>query len=233
MNANSNKQGFLAEVDELVKRVECRRAVTAEDKEAIYRMRYRGYMKEGFAPADTPEIFKDEYDDMSNSCSIGLHIGDELVASIRCHVGNSAYPGIPLMHGWEDVVQPFFDRGHVVIDFSRFVVESQFSKLYGKLPFVTLRLAALLSLHVSADTAFAAIREEHMPFYKRYFQYKELSEPRMHGRLTKPVSLMGTDCKEFYANVLGKYPFLRSTEIERTEIFDDFGVEFRPSAIAA
>ena len=75
---------FADRVQRLLERVEYRRAESPEDKEAIYRLRYDAYMREGAIEPDASGAFSDAFDEVSNVWIIGMFIDGEQIG--RAHV---------------------------------------------------------------------------------------------------------------------------------------------------
>ena len=67
----------------LLERIEYRLAETAADREAIYRLRYRAYLKEGAIPANSQRLVTDRYDEAPNTWIFGVHFDGQLVSSVR------------------------------------------------------------------------------------------------------------------------------------------------------
>src|SRR6516164_4974460 len=63
--------------------VDYRRVDTAEEKDEIYRLRYRAYLREGAILASESERVTDRYDDLPNNFTFGIYIRGELHSSIR------------------------------------------------------------------------------------------------------------------------------------------------------
>ena len=72
----------------LLERVNYRRADTAGEREAIFRLRYEAYLREGAIPPSTSGRFCDALDDATNAWIFGLYIEGELASSIRLHVAH-------------------------------------------------------------------------------------------------------------------------------------------------
>ena len=71
---------------DLLDRVDYRLAQTPEEKEEIYKLRYRAYLREGaILPSESGRV-TDEYDDLANSFIFGIYIGGELCSSIRISI---------------------------------------------------------------------------------------------------------------------------------------------------
>ena len=63
--------------------VDYRLATTAEEKDKIYRLRYRAYLREGAIMPSPSERVIDQHDDAPNSWTFGIYIHGELYSSLR------------------------------------------------------------------------------------------------------------------------------------------------------
>src|SRR6202140_5066293 len=75
--------------------VDYRLAETAEDREQIYRLRYRAYLREGAILPSESERVPDRYADLPNNFTFGIFIQGELCSSIRISVLTSEWRGGP------------------------------------------------------------------------------------------------------------------------------------------
>src|SRR5258707_15456807 len=70
----------------LFDRIDYRLIETPEDKDALYRMRYRAYLNGGLIlPSDLQRV-SDPYDDAPNAWTFGIYVDGELCSSLRVHV---------------------------------------------------------------------------------------------------------------------------------------------------
>src|SRR5882757_3261395 len=76
----------------LLSRVDYRRAETEEERQAIFRLRYQAYLREGAIAPNASESFADPLDDTSNAWIFGVYIDGELASSIRLHVASRQSP---------------------------------------------------------------------------------------------------------------------------------------------
>ena len=72
----------------LLRKIDARRADSAEEREAIFRLRYDAYRREGVIPANPSATFSDAYDQTPNAYLFGLYIEGKLASSIRIHVAS-------------------------------------------------------------------------------------------------------------------------------------------------
>ena len=213
--ANSLSDRVLA----LLERVNYRRADTAEEREAIFRLRYEAYLREGVIPPSPNKRFCDAHDEDTNAWIFGLYIDDELASSIRLHVAHRKWCALPALDVFSDLLLPEVAVGRTVVDPTRFVVDRTASRRYPELCYVTTRLAVLASDYFSADLLLAAVRAEHQAFYRRVFGHRLACEPRHYPPLSKPICLMALDYPQACERLLQRLPFFRSTVLERRTLF--------------
>ena len=134
---------FSVSVAKLLDRIDYRRADTAESREAIFRLRYQAYMRDGTITANASGTFSDHYDDTDNVYLFGLYIDGELASSIRIHVATREHPYFPTLEVFPEYLQPQLDAGKVIVDPTRFVADERLSRIHRALPYATLRLCGM------------------------------------------------------------------------------------------
>jgi hypothetical protein len=211
---------FSESVSRLLDRIDCRHADSAEEREAIFRLRYQAYLRDGSIFPDSSGSFSDPYDDTDNVYLFGLYIDGELASSIRIHVGSREHPYFPSLEVFPDALQPQLEAGKVVIDATRFVADEKLSKRYRALPYTTIRLNWLAAEYFDPGYSLAAVRPEHQAFYRRTFHLQLICEPRPYPHLVKPICLMASDYRSVAEYVHRRYPFFRSTFFERRMLFE-------------
>ncbi len=185
----------------------------------IYKLRYRAYRREGFMDHNAEEICVDDLDETANAMSFGIYIKGDLVSSIRLHHLTAEHRRSPSMKVFPDILEPLIDDGMSFIDPSRFTADYEASLAYPALPFLTLRVAAMASVHFHADQTLAIVRPEHGAFYKRVFGSVPMSEVRAYPGLHFPVTLLGATVESIRTRVAQRFPFFLSTSEERAELF--------------
>jgi N-acyl-L-homoserine lactone synthetase len=203
----------------LLERVDYRKAETAEEREAIFRLRYAAYLREGAIPANPEKRFCDALDETDNALIFGVHIDGELASSIRLHVATRAHPHLPALNVFSDMLAPVIAAGRTVIDPTRFVADRAASRRHPELCYVTTRLAWLASEYFAANMLLATVRVEHQAFYRRVFGHRVICDAREYPSLTKPISLMALDYPTARYRVLQRNPFFRSSLFERRMLF--------------
>ncbi|WP_316171490.1 N-acyl amino acid synthase FeeM domain-containing protein [Bradyrhizobium sp. SZCCHNRI1058] len=205
---------------DVLENVDYRLALTAEDKDEIYRLRYRAYLREGAILPSPSERVSDEYDDLPNSFIFGVYVNGELYSSIRISVLNSQWRRSLSSDMFADLLHPELDRGKVIIDPTRFVADHEKARLFPALPYVTVRLGYVACAHFNADIGLANVRPEHRAFYKKVFLQEPWGEPRLYSGLTKPVGLVAAHYPSIRDRVFQRFPFMRSSAFERRMLFD-------------
>jgi hypothetical protein len=211
--------GLADRVIELLEQVDYRRADTVEEREAIFKLRYAAYRREGAIPPCPSERFCDVLDDDANAWIFGIYIEDELASSIRLHVATRQSPNLPALNVFSDLLSPEIAAGKTIVDPTRFVVDRALSRRYPELCYVTTRLAWLASEYFSTSLLLATVRAEHQAFYRRVFGHRLICEPRHYPSLTKPICLMALDYPLARERVVQRNPFFRSTVFERRMLF--------------
>ena len=200
--------------------IDYRRADTAEEKEQIYRLRYRAYLREGaILPSESGRV-TDRYDDLPNNFTFGIYIDGELASSIRISVLTSEWRGSPSSEMFSDLLHPELDRGKLIIDPTRFVADPEGAKRFPELPYVTVRLGYVACAYFNADIGLANVRPEHRAFYRNVFLQEPWGDPRLYPGLIKPVGLMAAQYHDIRDRVFERFPYMRSSAFERRMLFE-------------
>ncbi|MGI9394006.1 MAG: N-acyl amino acid synthase FeeM domain-containing protein [Boseongicola sp.] len=195
-------------------------AATDEEFDAIFRLRYEAYRREGFIRPDFTEKFSDDYDAAENGRIFGVYVDSRLVSSIRIHIASESHADCPSFKTFSDVIEPELRAGKVLVDPTRFVTDRSASRQLNGLPYITLRLCWMAALHFEADHFLVAIRPEHQAFYRRTFRHRLVCPARAYALLNCPISLMSVNCAEVADRVYARYPFFRSNAFERRMLFE-------------
>jgi hypothetical protein len=208
---------------DLLDQVDYRLAQTPGEKEAIYNLRYRAYLREGAVEESDDQRVTDQYDDLPNSWTFGIYIRGELFSSVRISVLTREWRQSCSAEAFGEILFPRLDRGEIIIDPTRFVADPEKAKRFPELPYVTLRLAYLACEYFNANIGLAIVRAEHQAFYRRVFMHETIAEPRFFPGLLKPVGLMAADFPAMREKVFQRYPMMRSTAFERRMLFERGG----------
>jgi hypothetical protein len=217
---------------DLLDQVDYRPAQTPEEKEEIYHLRYRAYLREGAVTESADQRVSDQYDDLPNSWTFGVYLQGELYSSVRISVLTSQWRLSCSAEAFGEILYPRLDRGEVIVDPARFVADPDKAGRFPELPYVTLRLAYMACEYFNADLGLAIVRAEHQAFYRRVFLHETIAEPRFFPGLLKPVGLMAADFPALREKVFERYPMMRSTAFERRMLFERSGERRSPSPSA-
>jgi hypothetical protein len=206
--------------------VDYRLAETPGERDEIYRLRYRAYLREGAILPSRSERVTDRYDDLANNFTFGIYVHGELFSSIRVSVLAGEWRGSPSSEMFTDMLHPELDRGKIIIDPTRFVADPDKARLFPELPYVTVRLGYVACAHFHADIGLANVRPEHRAFYRKVFLQETWGEPRLYPGLIKPVGLMAARYPEIKERVFQRFPYMRSSAFERRMLFERPGKPF-------
>jgi hypothetical protein len=220
---------FSQNVVEFISRIEYRLATTTQEKQAIYRLRYDCYLREGAIRPNKRRLFKDTYDSAPNVWIFGIFLDGNLVSSVRIHVASREHPISPGVSVFNDVLGPRLAAGAIIVDPTRLVVDHEASRLHPYLAYATVRLGFVASEFFGADLGLATVRTEHRAFYKRLFFMQALAEPRRYPGLKKPINLLGIHYPSVHERIVTRYPFMVSTAAEREFLFGADEAEKRRS----
>ena len=211
------ESGFCDRVGMLLARSDYRLAKSAKQREEIFRLREAACAR---ARAISRHPFpSDHYDFAGNVYLLGLYIDGELASSMRLHVASTRQHRSPSLDVFGDVLRSKLDGGQVILDCTRFVADEHFSQVWRELPYTTLRLCTLAAEHFRADYLTIAASPSHQAFYRRAFNFRTVSEPRLHPDRAVPARLMSLNYPIEADDLYGRYPFLRSTPDERRKLF--------------
>jgi len=208
---------------DLLNQVDYRLARTPQEKEDIYKLRYRAYLREGAIAPSASQRVVDQYDEAPNVWTFGVYLDGELYSSVRISVLTREWRMSCSAEAFGEILFPRLDRGEVIIDPARFVADPDKAKRFPELPYVTLRLAYMACEYFNANLGLAIVSPEHQAFYRRVFLHETIAEPRLFPGLLKPVGLMAADFPTLRTKVFRRYPMMRSNVFERRMLFDRSG----------
>ncbi len=214
---------------ELLDRTDYRVAVTDEDREAIFRLRYDAYVgANGILPSFSKRL-SDRYDDLDNTTIFGIFVDQELAATIRVSVATADYPEFPGMEVFPEILQPELAAGKVIIDPTRLASREEFSRKYPSLlPYMITRLPWMVAEYFKADIILAAVKPEHRAFYERVFDCRVVGEPAFYPSLMSAHHLMTCDFPNVRDKVHQNHPVFRSSYFERRTLMQERVVSLSP-----
>ena len=205
---------------ELLDRVEYRRITSEEDLHEVGRLRAKSYSNRSIFASDVGQKLIEDLDFDGHAYVFGMYIEEELVSTLRVHhvtpehrVGNS----VPL---FGDLIHPMLDAGMSFIDPSRFATDARHFHEFPGIPYLTLRIATMASIHFDVDSCLASCKVEHASFYRRVFGFKQLGEARVLSGYRRPAVLCMEDASN-RADVARRYPVFKSHPYEQRLMFSD------------
>ena len=205
-------------MQDLLASVTCR-AVQGEDFEDVCRLRYDAYRRDGSLPERESRRFSDRYDLLPNTTSFGLYTDSGLAGSLRVHVFDRNRSDSPATSTFPDIVEPWLASGALLVDGTRFVVNEVAARRHPYLAYLVARIAWIAGHHYEPDWIVTTCRSEHQAFYRRIFGHEIVAAPRPYPNLTKPQGLLRLDQRARTPAVHQRYPFFRSTPLERSILF--------------
>ncbi len=222
MYVDLNGSRFANKLLAYLQKVDYRVAFTPEDREAIFRQRYKSYLNEGAIDENPSGMFQDAYDDFDNCWMFGIYIDQQLIGSIRLHVISPENRKGPAFDVFPDLVNPMLDQGMTLIDPTRFAAEFDVSKKYPEMPYLVLRAAYMAYEYFEADYCLATVRKEHVAFYRRIFNAEYMCEPRPYPLLKSSICLLRGNVRDVRTKLARRYPIFESSLTERRMMFEQF-----------
>jgi len=206
-------------VEELLQRVQYRRADSVADKQAIFRMRYQAYVREGYIEPNPTGLFTDPDDEAPNAWLIGVFIDGALASSIRLHIASRPEHFLPVAQGFPDIIGPRLAAGDLIVDASRQTNRLEFTRTYPFLTYITMRTVFIAEDYFKGDYVTAACRPEYQGAFRRLCGFVNWAPPRPYLPLTRLQALMGYDCKANWVATRERYPFVPSTPAFQRGLF--------------
>lgn len=210
---------FVEGVQSVLQQTQYRRAESGDEKEAIYRLRYQAYKASSLIDELPDNSFSDAYDEKPNCRKFAVYFNDHLVSTLRIHFLTREHPYSPAMSVFPDMLGPRLDRGETFVDPSRLAADPTWTAIMSQIPFITLRLAVAATEYFEATACLAMVRDDHTAFYRRYFHAERLAAPRVYPSVTVLGHLFESNRLHNLNRTLERFPFFRSTSMERRLLF--------------
>lgn len=163
--------------------------------EDVYRLRYDAYSAQGHIDKNDSGRFMDKYDSMTNCTSFLTYNGEKPIGSIRisAYHPNSNHI-IPVMENFSEELASHIGMNHSFVEINRFVVHPDFQRKGGaRARFSIYKNALEQVVQLQPTCVVAAVREEHMRFYKM-LNFEPISEVKPYsGVKFKAVLMAGSD----------------------------------------
>jgi len=219
MTLQTGERSLEERMGDLLQVTEYRKMNSVEDRYLAYRLRHEAYLREGYIAEDPDGVSTDFADDLANTETYGVFIAGRLSSTLRLSIATLECPGSPAMLDNSDVLLPKLEQGLVLIDPGRFACDQIAANDFPELPYLTLRIAAMACEHYSADECLSFCRPAHQAFYRRVFRSKPIAEKSRYEVLNMDIQLLSTTVQVIRDDVARRYPFFRSTYLERRALF--------------
>ena len=210
----------IAQLSHFSKRVTCRLARSYVERDAIFKLRYRSYLRAGLISQNSFGRYIEPADHVANAYLMGLYVDRRLVSSLRLQIGTLTTPICSSLELFPHVLEPLLRSNKTVVEMSCVATDGDIARSYVWLPYLILRSWILAADHFHADYIAAAVRPQHQIFYKRTLDCELHSELRQPPHQLATVGLVtlnfATSAERLYKNL----PFLRSTPSERQQLFE-------------
>lgn len=159
--------------------------------DSVYSLRYQSYSAENYIEKNPSERFMDDYDAQPNCTSYLTYYGKKIIGSIRlCTYRPDEDWKIPVMKIYEKEIQQEIGLDKTFIEANRFVVHPDFQRKGGiQARFSIYRNIVTEADRVNANCVLAAVREEHVRFY-RLVNFAPISELKAYRGLKFKTILM-------------------------------------------
>ena len=230
--ARPETSSLASKVFSLLEKVEYRRCDKGEDREDIYRLRYKAYRWNDMVADDDRHVISDDLDEAPNVYRFGIYVDQRLLSTMRIHHVTAQYPMSTSTRAFGDVVAPMLAEGKTFVCMSRFASDPEWTRVYPQLAYVTLRLAGMACFYFNASYGLSTVREDHAGFYRRIYYSEQIGEARPYPGGVNRVVLFRTNAYANEARYYARFPFFRSTPMERRLLFQAPGAgELAPLTI--
>ena len=206
-------------IEQILPSLEYRRMVEVEDREAVYRLRYEGYRREGRIGDRAHRSLHDADDERPNTDSYGIFVRGMLVATIRLSILTPLYPHSPSGDVFGDVLLARVRAGKVIVDPTRLVISPRAMGQFPEMPWLTVRVPIMACIHFGADECLSTVQPQHKAFYERIFRVSRLGEPYYYAPLDMHLELLVNSARTMIDDLRERYPFLHSTYLQRRQLF--------------
>lgn len=187
-----------------------KRAHTEDLRDAVYSLRYQAYRREGAIDELQGERFEDKYDQQPNHVLWALCDQERVVGSIRTTWFDPSEPSlrIPEMDGYAEDLPKFVPADVRLVSGNRFVTDPDRKDRDSSYALLLLRHYMVVA-HQKAGFSLAAVRANHLPFYRRVLKLERVSEPKLYPGLKSMMYLTACDFEANIERVYSKTPVLR------------------------
>jgi hypothetical protein len=223
--------GSSAQLSRFSKRIAARVAGSYPERDAIFKLRYQSYLRAGLVCQNSFLRYIEPADHASNASLMGLYVDRRLISSLRLQISNASSPYFSSLELFPHALEPLLRSDKTIVDMSRVVTEGESGRQYAWMPYLILRCWIMAAEHFRADYISAAMRPQHLLFYRR------LLGSDLHSELRRPPddpTTLGLVTVSFASSANRLYenlPFLRSTPFERQQLFEHSTTPIKAAAL--
>lgn len=221
MATKAAESGFTTRIFDLLDDVEYRRVQSAEDMEAVGRIRARAYKEVNLAPVDG-DVIIDEVDFDPQAYVFGIFYKERLISTVRIHHVTPDHPVSQTGKVFPSEVRQFLDAGMVLVDATRLASDTEAFRELPGMHLITMRLVVVASEYFKADRCLSMVVPQHAPFYRRMIESRMVAPPRIASALySQPLQMMASDFPDAKARIYRRFPFVRAQPYEMRMLFGD------------
>lgn len=169
-------------------------AVTAAERDDIFRLRAEAYAQAGWISADT-EVVRDAFDDMPTAVLVRATSGGRLVGTIRVNVtgDDPSIVFLPCEQEFPDELKEVRSGHGRLAEFCRVAVAPDLASrsfrttLYGSL----IRSGVMVAQSLRTDFGLVAVHANISLFYQHMCGFKRLAKSDRYGVIVEPTHLLG------------------------------------------
>ncbi|MEL6948046.1 MAG: hypothetical protein AAFO73_10480 [Pseudomonadota bacterium] len=199
--------------------VEYRLITDPEDRDNVYRLRYDGYSAGGSIPKNDTRRSTDAFDLEPYTQIFGIYIAGRLASTLRLSYLSANTQHTPSMMTHGETLAPYLAKRQLLVDPTRLVIDPRSVAQFPELPYLTMRVPIMACLHFGADQCLSLVKRQHATFYKRLFRSHVIGPPVFYEGLNMDVQLMISSVPDIHDHLDTRYPFFRSTYLERRQLF--------------
>lgn len=190
-----------------------------ESKEIAYGLRYRAYTDAKVIEENDAQLFSDDFDLLPNSRTHLIWYEGQPIASVRSCIWSEKYDwsAVESVHYFAKDIDQRIGLDKNILESSRYVVAPEIkgrASLYAQL--LLFRAQDLSSQVDDCSYILTAVRERHVPFYKRMLAFEQISPAIKHSYIDLNIVLLMTTQEESRRIVTDKgMPPCERQEVEK------------------
>jgi hypothetical protein len=202
--------------------IEYRRAFTQDEIAAIAEVRQRAYEDADIYNGASPS-FTDAVDFDPRAYVFGVYWRERLVGTMRVHVLSADNPATNSTKYFPSVLDPLVAQGLTFMDPARFAILPNLDKEIPGLATIVLRLGLAAVRHFNCDFGLATIKEGHAGFYRRVFNYTQMTPVQSFPPLKQKFALFSTS-RSNIDTVCANFPVLDGLPTEAKLLFSNISM---------